>query len=87
MILWRVWDDDDMALSDSYFVTRADALVYARQSYDVPRSAFRPDDTMTDTWRAEPPAGSGCAYVYLERLYIQPTRAGIAHALKHIPHR
>jgi hypothetical protein len=87
MSLWRIYDGYDMALSDSYFPTRRLALDQVRSSYDVGESAFRPSADCPDLWEAGLPDGFHGSFVYLERILVEPTRAGIARALKNIPHR
>lgn len=83
LTLWRVWEASDMAQSDSYFATKAEALAELRAAYDVTPAMLKPDDLdPADCWSANADGS-----VYLERIRVEPTRAGIAHALKHIPHR
>jgi hypothetical protein len=81
MIIWRTWYDADMAQSDCYHTTKAEALAHILEQYDVPPAKL-------ETWRGTMPEdGASGTYCYLERLEIEPTRAGIAWALTHIPHR
>ena len=84
LTLWRIWEASDMAQSDSYFATKREALAELR-NWGAKPSALRPDEIdPDDTWTATADDGST---VYLERIYVTPTRAGIASALQHIPHR
>jgi hypothetical protein len=77
MIIWRTWYDADMAQSDCYHATKAEALAHIREQYDVPTWKLEPWDLVAGAWCGMMPEDSASGtYCYLERLSIEPTRAG-----------
>lgn len=87
MIIYRSWDGYDMANSDTYHPTLAEAITDIRKSYGV-KGPIKLDEKGQWEGTASDDAGlSSGSDVHLERLQIETTREGLCWALKMIPHR
>jgi len=86
--IWRVWDSYDMALSDTFHPTRKEALAHLKSTYNVTPSMLKKDGEY-EWLRADLAADehSNVSEVYLAEAEILMTRAGVCHALTHMPHR
>jgi hypothetical protein len=89
MRIYQVYLSDDMAASDSFYPTKAEAMRAVREHGGVGRGEVQDDGrgvfirlcfhtSTADGYEVE---------VYLETHDVAPTREGICRALKNIPNR
>lgn len=81
--IWHVYDESDMAQSDSFFETKKAAIKHIREAYDV--TTLTQDEGTTDQWTGR--ADEDGWGVHLVREDIEITRAGLCRALQIIPCR
>lgn len=80
MKIYQAYDDEDMANSDTWWPTLAQAVAHVRERYGV----TGPITLKDGEWQWDPEDGYT---VYISRNEVTPTRQGICNALTFLPNR